>query len=62
MAVHDDVNEATVRRVVTGHRPDGLAVVIEDEMVPGAALAEAPDRTRCQVLPRVGDGGDAGIP
>ena len=45
MAAHDDVNEATVRRVVTGHRPDGLAVVIEDEMVPGAALAEAPDRT-----------------
>jgi quercetin dioxygenase-like cupin family protein len=44
MTVHDDVNQATVRRVVTGHRQDGLAVVLEDAIVPGATLAEEPDR------------------
>lgn len=45
MSVHDAVNEATVRRIITGHRKDGLAVVLEDEIVSGAALAEVPDRT-----------------
>ena len=45
MSVHDEVKEATVRRIITGYRKDGLAVVLEDEIVSGAALAEVPDRT-----------------
>jgi quercetin dioxygenase-like cupin family protein len=34
-----------VRRIITGHSPDGRAVVIEDEHVSGRALAEMPGRT-----------------
>ena len=45
MSVHDEVNEATVRRIITGHRQDGLAVVLEDEWSRAHALAEVPDRT-----------------
>lgn len=34
-----------MRRVITGHTPDGRAVVIADEHIIGRALAEMPGRT-----------------
>ncbi len=41
----NEMSRPTVRRVITGHRQDGLAVVVEDEFLPHSELAEEPGRT-----------------
>lgn len=45
MSFANELAAARVRRIVTGHNPDGRAVIVEDAQLTGAGLAEDTGRT-----------------